>query len=211
MYKIVEGLARGDAKITRDYHEYVAISTLEENGIFADLPWHSRRHGREGDNEPDWVILDDNGKIIAGFEVTEIVCRATRDRNEKLRRIKRGRTYSISKGAKKQVVEAYNDALKAYDVASRFGKDAIDMQKLLTVVSNDWVKNAIGERIKAKMKKQYHYQNEYPVHLIIYESDYLIFDEDRESVLNKKALYDKGNFTSIWYVDYDHALIKLAD
>src|SRR5690348_268817 len=85
---LVEALNRGDPAVTTEFNEFTAIDALQNSGSLPDLPWQTRRRGDPKANEPDWIVTDKSGAIVAGFEVTELDFVLVRRANAKLERLR---------------------------------------------------------------------------------------------------------------------------
>ena len=165
-----------------------------------DLPWHGLRRGKER-VEPDFVI-ELESQIVVGFEVTEVEEQEVRQLNKMLKGKIAGEDFKITTKNPDQQ-EVLRDRKASVDDAHAIvacDNKLAQLQAFREVLSEDELADRIVNRVEAKKKKDYHQASSYPVHVIIYERNYIICKGKKGSAL-RRANEHKGHFAGVWYVE----------
>ena len=61
-----------DQRTRNEFHEWKAMELLKTSGLLEEIAWENLRRGNPQVGEPDWVIVNQSGAIVKGFEVTKL-------------------------------------------------------------------------------------------------------------------------------------------
>jgi hypothetical protein len=206
--ELVEGVNRGTPGIANHFHEYCAMITFQECcGL--NLSWHGRRWGDDKADEPDFVV-EDGGKIVAGFEMTEVESPEVRQHNAMLARMVEGKPLHRPKDPEKRQAMLEREARVERTYAIVASDASLEkIQQFWLRLSGEALAALIAERLEAKKRKTYHLHAEYPVHLVVYERGYILCEGSKANALCLAGEHDKGNFAGVWYLEDDGKLTRL--
>lgn len=205
--KLAELLDRPQSRKGKELYERLAVEALEREEELAGLPWGRKRRGLPGKGEPDWVINDEAGGIVAGFEITELSFLRIRQSNEKLRRIRQPSLHSHRQLGRSKDSDRW--AQRAHEIT--LGSDLGDLQRLVLAIDQSYLAGEMVAAIEAKKNRSYHNQNDYPVHLVLHEvqRNYFLKSGTIDAAIGLASQHERGNFRAVWHVGLDHRTRKV--